>query len=193
MYLLIFEGVERETLMCCSTYLCIHCVLAGDPTYNLGVLGWCSNQMSYPARATTNPFTEELSNHPLAGEMFTLWETHRNQDERGQAHSCVLHHIPCAYVPWIELVSEAPIVDSLSSFFPQALVLKCGLVKYTYDVIPLHSCYSFGASVGNRKRMIYLGSVALGQLAGIYRSLLTDLFGVYFGVSRTSFRKKRNF
>ena len=39
LYLLIFEGVERETLMCCSTYLCIHCVLAGDPTYNLGVLG----------------------------------------------------------------------------------------------------------------------------------------------------------
>lgn len=45
--------------------------------------------------------------------------------------------------------------------------------------------------MGNCKRMIYLGSVGLGQLAGIYGSLLTDLFGVYFGVSGKSFREKK--
>ena len=52
-FLLILEGGEegreneRETLICCSTYGCIHwsvldqCVLTRDWTCNLGVLGWC--------------------------------------------------------------------------------------------------------------------------------------------------------
>ena len=47
---------EEETVICCSTYLCIHwlilvCVLTRDQTCNLGVLGCCSNQVSYTARA----------------------------------------------------------------------------------------------------------------------------------------------
>ena len=47
---------ERETSVCCSTHLCIHwfilaCALTGDQTNNLSVSGWCSNQLSYPARA----------------------------------------------------------------------------------------------------------------------------------------------
>ena len=41
-----------------STYLCIHwwllvCALTGDQTQNLGVLGQCSNQLSYQAMAQT--------------------------------------------------------------------------------------------------------------------------------------------
>ena len=44
---------ERETSICCSTYLCIHWLLlvralTGDLTRNLGVSGQCSNQLSYP-------------------------------------------------------------------------------------------------------------------------------------------------
>ena len=59
-YLLIFGGGERETqreiLTCCSTYLYIHwlllvCALTRDWTHNLGILGWCYNQLSYLARA----------------------------------------------------------------------------------------------------------------------------------------------
>ena len=47
---------ERESLICCSTYLCIHwllliCVCARDPTPNLGVSGQHSNHLSYPAWA----------------------------------------------------------------------------------------------------------------------------------------------
>lgn len=50
------EGWVKETSICCSTHLCIHrlilvCALTGDWTHNVGVLGWCSNQLSYPARA----------------------------------------------------------------------------------------------------------------------------------------------
>ena len=50
------EG-ERETLICCSTYLCTHwSILTGDRTHNLGVLGRCSNQLSYPARQNYSHF-----------------------------------------------------------------------------------------------------------------------------------------
>ena len=46
---------EREISICCSTYLCMHlliltCALTRDQSHNLGVLGLCSNQLSYPAR-----------------------------------------------------------------------------------------------------------------------------------------------
>ena len=46
---------ERKTSIC-SIYLCIHwlilvCALTRDQTCDLGVLGRCSNQLSYPARA----------------------------------------------------------------------------------------------------------------------------------------------
>ena len=49
-------GRERETSICRSTYLCLRwllvcCALTRDQTHNLSVLGWCSNQLSYPARA----------------------------------------------------------------------------------------------------------------------------------------------
>ena len=48
------EVEERETSICCSTYLCIYwlilvCALTGDSTRNLDVLGRHSNQLSYPA------------------------------------------------------------------------------------------------------------------------------------------------
>ena len=47
---------ERGKLICCSKYSCIHwlilvCALARDQTCNLGLWGWCSEQLSYPARA----------------------------------------------------------------------------------------------------------------------------------------------
>ena len=46
---------EREREICCSTYLCIHwlllvCSLTWDLTHNLGIWGWHSNCLSYPAR-----------------------------------------------------------------------------------------------------------------------------------------------
>ena len=48
---------ERETSICCSTYLCIHllilvCVQLGDGTCKLGLTGWHTTQLSYPARAS---------------------------------------------------------------------------------------------------------------------------------------------
>ena len=47
---------EQETLICYSTYLCIHwliliCTLTEDQTHNLGLSGQCSNQLSYSAMA----------------------------------------------------------------------------------------------------------------------------------------------
>lgn len=44
----------RETIMCCSTYLCAHwllfpCALISNRTYNLGVLAQCCNQPSHLA------------------------------------------------------------------------------------------------------------------------------------------------
>ena len=46
---------EKESTIYRSTYSCIHwlilaCALTRDQTCNLGVLGRCSNQLSYPAR-----------------------------------------------------------------------------------------------------------------------------------------------
>ena len=56
---------ERETSTCCSNYLCIHWLiliyaLTRDWTCNLGVLGWCSNQLSYPARDKPGCFDSHL-------------------------------------------------------------------------------------------------------------------------------------
>ena len=57
-FLLIVErGREREILVCCSTYLCIHWLilvfaLIGDQTQNLAILSQCCNHLSYLARAT---------------------------------------------------------------------------------------------------------------------------------------------
>ena len=50
------ERRDIETLIYCSTYLCIHWLLlvyalAGDQTCNLAGLGQCSKKLSYPARA----------------------------------------------------------------------------------------------------------------------------------------------
>ena len=66
------EGGERKTLICCSTYLCIHwlflvCALTRDRIHSPGVSGWCSNQLSYPARArllllNCSQFGRDLSN-----------------------------------------------------------------------------------------------------------------------------------
>ena len=47
---------ERDKFVVLLIYLCIAwlllvCALTRDQTDNLGVLGWCSNQLSYPARA----------------------------------------------------------------------------------------------------------------------------------------------
>ena len=48
-------------LTCCSTYLCIHWLilvhaLTRDKIRILGVLGWHSNQLSYPARTSISIF-----------------------------------------------------------------------------------------------------------------------------------------
>ena len=49
---------EKETLICCSTYLCIHslflvCALTGGWTHNLGIPGWRANHLRYLARIKT--------------------------------------------------------------------------------------------------------------------------------------------
>ena len=46
---------ERETSVCCFTYLCTHwllliCTCTRNQTCNLGIWGQRSNQLSYPAR-----------------------------------------------------------------------------------------------------------------------------------------------
>ena len=53
-YLLIWER-DRQTLICCSTCLCIHwlifiCALTGDWTWNPGILGLHCNKLSYLVR-----------------------------------------------------------------------------------------------------------------------------------------------
>ena len=49
------RDAEREKPICFSLYLCIYCLilvcaLTEDWTCNLGVWGWCSNQLSCPAK-----------------------------------------------------------------------------------------------------------------------------------------------
>ena len=62
---------ERETLLCCYTfYLCIHwlilvCALTRDQNRNHGMLGWCSNQLSWPARAYCLYFLPQFSSASL--------------------------------------------------------------------------------------------------------------------------------
>ena len=65
-------GAEKEKekrRFCCSTHLCIHwsvlvCALTRDWTLNLGILGQCSNQLSYLVRASI--IVEYLPFHILA-------------------------------------------------------------------------------------------------------------------------------
>ena len=82
--LLILER-ERETSICCSTYLCIHwlilvCTLTRDRTHNLDAWGQCSNQLSYMARAAIFYFW--CSSWPIFGSCvlltycFSLWKLH---------------------------------------------------------------------------------------------------------------------
>ena len=52
---LLIDEKERETSIYYSTSLCIRwlllvCALTRDQTWNFGVLGQCSTQVSYPAR-----------------------------------------------------------------------------------------------------------------------------------------------
>ena len=64
MYLLTVEREERrerETFICCSTYLCIYWLilvraLTGDQTHTLGVSERCSNQLSYLTRVYITNF-----------------------------------------------------------------------------------------------------------------------------------------
>ena len=56
---------KRETLICFSTYLCIHglipvCAVTRQQTCKLGVLGRCSNQLSYPAKAIGTFFSQTI-------------------------------------------------------------------------------------------------------------------------------------
>ena len=61
---------EKETVICCSTYLCIHwlipvCALMRDQTHNLGIWEWCSNQLSYLAKASS-VFLFHSEYHPVS-------------------------------------------------------------------------------------------------------------------------------
>ena len=65
-FVLILERENRGTWICYSTYLCTHwliliCALTRDQTCNLGASGWCSNQLSYPARASWKTLENTLS------------------------------------------------------------------------------------------------------------------------------------
>ena len=61
-YVLFIDERERNINLF-STYLCLHCLilvcaLNGDRAHNLGVLGQCSNQLSYPVRAPSSLLKE---------------------------------------------------------------------------------------------------------------------------------------
>ena len=60
------KGDRERNSDCCSTYLCIHWLiftyaLTGDQTHNLGILGQCSNQLSYQARVCDTFWTLDYS------------------------------------------------------------------------------------------------------------------------------------
>ena len=78
-YLLILERERKEGRekhrFCCPTYLCLHwllllCALTGDKTRNTGASGRCSNQLSYPARASFTSFTSDFISSKFA---WSLW------------------------------------------------------------------------------------------------------------------------
>ena len=63
---LIFRERERETSICCPTYLCtdwliLACALTRVWTCILGASGWCSNQLSYQARTLVSLYSFRLS------------------------------------------------------------------------------------------------------------------------------------
>ena len=76
LYLLILHRqTDRHTLTCCSTDLWVHwlllvCALTEDSACYVGVLGWHSNQMSYPTRAWC--IFKKCSLLPASGFLF-LW------------------------------------------------------------------------------------------------------------------------
>ena len=58
---LIIDLTERKSLICCSTYWCIHwfipiCALTGNQTHSPGVYEWHAHQLSYTARAVSLSF-----------------------------------------------------------------------------------------------------------------------------------------
>ena len=66
---------ERETLICYSTYLCMHwllliCALTRDQTCNFGTSGWCSNQLSYLARPVLSIFLSLLK---ILATLLAVW------------------------------------------------------------------------------------------------------------------------
>ena len=126
-YCLIWERErERKRFICCSTYLCIHwlilsCALTGDRTCNLGVLGWNSNQISYPARAKKKKkryfnqcWTYELNVSVKSGwdDMMVhvhkdigswLWDRGCRQDEPAEVRSQGRKRAEVSYSPTFQL------------------------------------------------------------------------------------------
>ena len=70
------ERRERETLICCSTRLCINwlivvCALTGDGTHDLGT-GQCSNQVSYLASVVESHFQMAVFTSPITKNSFSV-------------------------------------------------------------------------------------------------------------------------
>ncbi|KAF6109763.1 hypothetical protein HJG60_010966 [Phyllostomus discolor] len=79
---------ERELSICCSPYLCIHwlilvCAFTRDRTCNLGVLGQCSNQLSYRDRALGNCIYFQRF------YLFIFREREKEGERQGGKHQCV--------------------------------------------------------------------------------------------------------
>ena len=77
---------ERGTSICCPAYSCIHWLILvlcpmGDQTCNLGIVGQCRNQLSYPARAWFTPncfFINRVAwtiGPSFRGRMVAVWPT----------------------------------------------------------------------------------------------------------------------
>ena len=98
----LFFREEREILICCSTYSWIHwlslvCALTRGWTRNLGILVRCSNQLSYPAKASCH-FLSDLSF--LLEQLVLQGDSKRNN---------VKTFKPLWYVPFAISVRSVPV------------------------------------------------------------------------------------
>ena len=95
-------GKERKTLICCSTYWCIHwfilvCALTGDRTHNLGIAGLHSNQLSNLDMAKLSFIEMNLLGWHWIIKLYKF-----------QVYNSIIHHLYvalCVYHPKSSLLS----------------------------------------------------------------------------------------
>ena len=111
-----------KTLICCFTYLCIHwlllvCALARVWTHNLGVLGWHSNQLSYPAKGLSESYFLCHWNKGISAICTCTWH-----DSRGKIFG---YKVPFMSVKHEGLISFACFVDLILRRAYSQELLKC--------------------------------------------------------------------